>query len=1194
MFRTYLASILRPSSLAILLLLALVSAFIWFFGDSISVANMFMLESQTSRLIAIGVLFLSYFVSTFLRHYLARRMNAHLIKSMLANEELVSVGGDQSSDEIDLIRERFEKTLKTLQEKPLDGRRRSTYLFDLPWYIIIGPPGAGKTTILRNSGLNFPLAEPGAEALQGMGGTRYCDWWISNEAVLIDTAGRYTTQDVNKGVDAAAWSGFLSILRQHRRRRPVNGILLSISIADVAMASEAERQKHAEILRQRLRELHRSFEIRLPVYVMFTKCDLISGFEEYFDAVTESEREQVWGVTFPLDDEQATFGAQFEAGFLDLVARVEQRLPVRLGAERNNTRRCKIYSFPHEFGSLAPVLRSFITDVFKVSRYEAQPLLRGVYFTSGTQEGTPFDRLLGAMGRSFGLASASQLPMSGQGKAFFIKKLLTDIIFPEQNVVGRNTRLERRLVLLHSGAYAALAAGALAISGYWIYGLNNSLSQINSAEQKADQVKVQFQAANQDGSLQGILPALNEAQSLQSSVTTSPWNVGNYLSIDARADLAPSSGKVYDSALKNYLLPAMTSRLLTQIQLLSNSAKPDNMLLRDQLETYLMLTTGENFDKKQVEAELDRQAEAVFVIQPGEQARMKQHIDNLVSMLPAATPVDNYTVQAARSRLEAVPQANDVYSRMVSDAVNRYRLAPISVASIIGTGSLRLDPTSNSGVIPGIYTRNGFYEFFLPRLPDYVRRSTGTDWVLGQQGLSTDAYNALAQQVVEAYVRDYIAAWHGAMNGVRLVDFDSLPAGQKVLQDLSNPQSSLVLMLQKLRENTELPLPGSSDSNAANAAGQAAGAAGGGVAAAAVSGLAGQATDALARTAASTAFGNAPWPGTTIRNAFLPLTSLVDPQNPQGGLGQVQQLFGDLFGTVSSIATAPSPDSAAFDLVSQRAKNPTNDTFSRLRAEAATKPEPIRSMVTSAVNRTWQIMMRQGYIHLNNRWQQEILPTCNSMMANRYPFSPSAKEEVSLQDFAELFRPAGIIDQFFKDNMSPFVNVRGRRFTEVNIQGSGMGFSQEALSQFTRAATIRDAFFTANATVPAARFTVEPSFLDPQALRASFVLDDAELIYRHGPVRGMDFTWPSKLDSSVAMLRLVLVNGDTQTIQQRGNWAIFRLFSGPGVLQNRGQDQFDFSISKDNVRATFRLRASSVVNPFNVGLYSAFNCPPAL
>lgn len=63
------------------------------------------------------------------------------------------------------------------------------YLYQLPWYVIIGAPGAGKTTALVNSGLHFPLADRfGKSALRGVGRTRNCDWWFTNDAVLLDTA----------------------------------------------------------------------------------------------------------------------------------------------------------------------------------------------------------------------------------------------------------------------------------------------------------------------------------------------------------------------------------------------------------------------------------------------------------------------------------------------------------------------------------------------------------------------------------------------------------------------------------------------------------------------------------------------------------------------------------------------------------------------------------------------------------------------------------------------------------------------------------------------------------------------------------------------------------------------------------------------------------------------------------------------
>ena len=57
--------------------------------------------------------------------------------------------------------------------------------------VLVAPPGAGKTTALVNSGLKFPLSRGATPAaVAGVGGTRYCDWWFTEDAVLIDTAGR--------------------------------------------------------------------------------------------------------------------------------------------------------------------------------------------------------------------------------------------------------------------------------------------------------------------------------------------------------------------------------------------------------------------------------------------------------------------------------------------------------------------------------------------------------------------------------------------------------------------------------------------------------------------------------------------------------------------------------------------------------------------------------------------------------------------------------------------------------------------------------------------------------------------------------------------------------------------------------------------------------------------------------------------
>ena len=126
-----------------------------------------------------------------------------------------------SAEEVAAMREKLTTALTLL--KKASGSRG--YLYEQPWYAIIGPPGAGKTTALLNAGLKFPLAaEMGQAAVAGVGGTRMCDWWFTEDAVLIDTAGRYTTQDSDAAVDKAGWDAFLGMLKRTRARQPLNGV----------------------------------------------------------------------------------------------------------------------------------------------------------------------------------------------------------------------------------------------------------------------------------------------------------------------------------------------------------------------------------------------------------------------------------------------------------------------------------------------------------------------------------------------------------------------------------------------------------------------------------------------------------------------------------------------------------------------------------------------------------------------------------------------------------------------------------------------------------------------------------------------------------------------------------------------------------------------------------------------------------
>jgi len=114
--------------------------------------------------------------------------------------------------EIEHLKSQLVEAVGALKSSKLGkGKGGEGALYVLPWYMIIGPPASGKTTLLQNGGLNFPYLDPtrSKSSVKGVGGTRNCDWWFAEEAVILDTAGRYVLPV--EADDTKEWLAFLDL-----------------------------------------------------------------------------------------------------------------------------------------------------------------------------------------------------------------------------------------------------------------------------------------------------------------------------------------------------------------------------------------------------------------------------------------------------------------------------------------------------------------------------------------------------------------------------------------------------------------------------------------------------------------------------------------------------------------------------------------------------------------------------------------------------------------------------------------------------------------------------------------------------------------------------------------------------------------------------------------------------------------------
>jgi type VI secretion system protein ImpL len=1186
---------------------ALLALIVWFFGPLLGIGALHPLDSELVRAIVVAVILVGWLIENLIHALRAKKHEKELVNGVAA--AAADPNAAASAEETALLAERLKEALAALKRAKLG--RGGKYLYQLPWYMFIGPPGAGKTTALVNAGLNFPLADThGPQAVRGVGGTRNCDWWFTDQAVLIDTAGRYTTQDSNSAVDAGAWLGFLKLLKQHRKRQPLNGVLVAISLSDLASQSEAERHAHAQAIRKRIRELHDELGVRIPAYVLFTKADLIAGFMEFFADLGKEEREQVWGVTFRLDDGKDEGGAvaAFAEEFDALLARLNDRMLARVQQETDLQRRRLIYGFPQQFASLRDVAVEFLTEVFRPSRLEARSLLRGVYITSGTQYGTPIDRLLGAMAGQFGLQRQAVTAFSGAGRSYFLARLMREVVFGEAGLVSLDPKVERRQRLAHIGAYAAAAVVLLVLTGLWTMSWSGNRAVI--ADEHAAVLRYEQQYAElakrgpQDADLRAVLPALATLRSMP----------GGY---DAREQATPISltfglyqGKklteaaidAYDRALNALLLPRLLARLEAQMQ--AHLDKPE--ILYEALKVYLILGRQGPLDRELVEQWIGADIEASF---PGEEmaeirAALAAHLHALLEYPLRALPLNGPLVAQVRGILTRQPLAEYIYNRMLRTALVQ-SLPEWTVADNAGPAGgrvfeLRDGKPLNTGV-PGIFTYDGYHTVFLALLPRVTKDATEDGWVLGRQQAagvvgSVAEMGRLRRDIVSLYLDDYTRRWDALLANVALKPFGSLQQGQDELFLLSAPDSPLRDLLTAIDAQTQLSRPAATDKALGQAQAKAAKVGkqlGGFANYIARSGLTmeqNELASILGDAFGSGGDGKPVDPAARVDAHFRPLHDFVagskdHPAQLEVVIGKLQQIYSGL----NQAANAPNQGQALLGMVGSG-----GGAAAALAEAAQGAPKPVADMLQTVSASSSQVTASGASAQLSDAWRSKVLPLCQAAF-NRYPFIAGSTQDVPLDDFTHLLGPGGLIDQFFDQNLKSLVDTTQLPWRWQAGGNAKLGLSAESLAQFQRASEIRDALFPTGGSQILVKFQLVPTQLDPGLAQVSIEIGGQHDAYAHGPVQPMPLQWPDAKGLTQVRVTLTPAAGGAATVlEENGPWALLRLLDAAHVIPSGQPDKFQIIFTSPAGKAAFELDASSVRNPFTLSALRAFRCPAKL
>lgn len=1162
--------LLQPAVIGSLGLLAL-SALIWWVGPLIGVGESRPLAGLWTRVILLVVLWGLWIARLAWLAWRRKQLHKALVQGLGAD-------ANAADHEAKLLAQRVDEAMAKLRA----GSQRSllspgAYLYELPWYMFIGAPGSGKTTALLHAGLQFLLGDAAqGKPVAGVGGTRNCDWWFTQEAVLIDTAGRYATQDSEAATDAAAWKAFLALLRRTRPRQPLNGVLLTLSVQDLLTQSHAERQAQAAKLRARLAELQTELGMAPPVYVLLTKTDLLAGFNESFGDWPKEQRDQVWGFTLP-HPAPADLGAAFDAAYAQLEQRLVDGLPERLQAIRQPEQRAAAFGFPQQLALLRPLLRDSFATIFATGGgLERTPQVRGVYFTSGTQEGTPIDRLMGTLGRAFGLErGAGQLLAGGQGKSYFLLRLLRDVVFAERGLGAWNAAAERRRQLMRMGGMAAIGLVSMLVLVGWALSYVRNQGYAAEVADRLPQIRQQIEAlpAPPAGDLSLLMQPL---AALRAAAQPAGWDaadppltaglgLGQFDKLDAGARIA------YERALQTAFAPRIAQRLEDRLR----AANRDNLEnAYEALKNYLMLYAPEHFDADGLRAWIAVDWDQQFAaLAPEQRAQLDAQLDDWLKLgaPPALRAQDAGLVAGVREMLTAFPLEHRVYNRLKRSSRGQ-DLPDFTVAGAAGPRAaqvlVRASGKPLSQGVPGLFTKDGYRRTFQQSVAKASTQLAAEEgWVLG---LRRDAAAmkdiALGSQVAERvrrlYLEEYIQVWDALLQDVRVQPLTDLSRSVEVSRILAGVDSPLAAFVRRAAEETTLvQAPAAPAPGPLGAAAEAAK----------------KAREDAARLAdagpASTAAAGGP-PERIVDEHFAAL------RRAAAGADETRKLFEELNASLLAIDAA------------QKSKSPppAGGGGERIKAAAGQQPEPVRSMLEALADAGAK-SSRGAERDVLTAELRPITEFCQRAIANRYPFAASSRADVLPEDFGQLFGAGGMLDDFYQRRLAALVDTGQRVWTYKPLPDGTRPPAPAALAEFQRAARIREVFFRAGGRAPAFR-------IDLRLVEAADGLKELQLdldgqvlrLTPGGPASTV--SWPSQ--RVAAQVKLNSVPALAQPLLTEGPWALFRLFDRFELRPTQQPERFVVAMQLEGRRAQVEVTATSVFNPFRLREIQQFRCPGAM
>lgn len=715
----------------------------------------------------------------------------------------------------------FDELTKGAEEVTQFLKSSNLDIYSLPWYLVMGNHKAGKTSLVLGSNLNFQNLPSQRQSEQKfIRPTRGVEWRVTSDAVFIDTAGRYQSEN---GADADEWASLLETIKKYRGQRPLDGMIISASAERILHTDEKEIEEQAKVLRARIDEAVQRTKIRFPIYLVFTHADAIEGFRDSFSTSQKENQNLVWGATIPLEKSDSGH-AMFDPEYDLLQTSVMKRRLIRLSAPFPPIRQLRIFNFPLHFGSARRKLGAFVSTLFRPNPFSESPFLRGFYFTA-----VPVNR--------------PKMPQGGQtlagipqtvGQTYFTERLFRDVVLRDKDLVATLQAQKQKPPImgwLLTILGAALVSVLLGLSAYSLY---QNKVMLDRAAETGEKVLTLYKAdAGRDPftkSADETLVEINTIDNLRKNLVDldeyerngAPWlmRMGLY-----------SGNRIYKERLLIIYLNAVeqrfkkpvVKRLEEDLRKFSGGQAASGGALTPQeeetlgkhydlLKAYLMLSGEEKYRKN---------AEAAFLtttltdywkteskLGSGLEMIGQQQLEFWAKQVsrdefPFIKLNDNIVAET-RKKLQAFPAWQRFYKRKtteISKAVNA-REGDITVANILTKNGPGSSFVEGSYRVPNAYSIEGFQEM------DTAIKNSGPelsadDWVMGETSKGASD-GSEASRIQERFYRDYTDEWRKFVKGINVKNYANSTEADRALEEFTSANSPMRVLMKEIARQTNL------------------------------------------------------------------------------------------------------------------------------------------------------------------------------------------------------------------------------------------------------------------------------------------------------------------------------------------------------------------------------------------------------